>query len=54
MYQKAGRPDKIGKPKYKGGIADNIRRLAKKNRKKKWPKCKGKGCAECNGKGYMK
>ena len=30
MYQKAGRPDKIGKPKHKGGIAESIKRLAGK------------------------
>ena len=54
MYRKEGRPDKIGKAKYKGSIADNIRRLAKKNRKKKCPKCSGKGCSHCGGKGYHK
>jgi hypothetical protein len=56
MYQKAGRPDKAGKPKFKGGIADQIRRLAKKNRKIKCPVCKGKkgGCSHCGGKGYHK
>lgn len=54
MYQKAGRPDKIGKPKHKGGIAESIKRLAQKNRKKKCPKCSGKGCSHCSGKGYHK
>jgi len=48
MYQKAGRPDKAGKPKFKGGIADQIKRLAKKNNKKKKCKsCNGKGCSKC-------
>lgn len=34
MYKKAGRPDKMGKPKFKGSIADQVKRLAKKKYKK--------------------
>ena len=35
LIKKAGRPNKVGKPNYGGSIADNLKRLAKKNSKKK-------------------
>lgn len=48
MYKKAGRPDKMGKPKFKGSIADQVKRLAKKKYKKsKCKSCGGKGCSKC-------
>ena len=33
MYQKAGRPDKIGKPKHKGGIAESLNDTLKRMKK---------------------
>jgi hypothetical protein len=53
LIKKKGRPSKVGKPNYGGSIADNLKRLAKKNSKKKCKSCGGKGCSKCSSKkGY--
>jgi hypothetical protein len=35
LFKKAGRPNKVGKPNFKGGIAENVKRIANMKRKKK-------------------